>query len=95
MTDSPTESARLAPVDRVVAHEDKGEGFLLHLDTGCYYTLNRAGMAVWRALESGADPVAALRARYPTTPEADIARDVDVVLTEFQSARLVAPQSAR
>jgi hypothetical protein len=76
------------PAERVVAQEDGGEGFLLQLDTGRYYTLNRTGMVVWRALEAGTDPVDALRARYPAAPAGDLARDVEGVLAQLASAGL-------
>ncbi len=79
------------PANRVVAQEDGGEGFLLHLDTGRYYSLNRTGMLVWRAIEQGADPVQAVTGRYPSTPVADISRDVDSVISELSSADLIAP----
>ena len=82
----------MGPADRVVSHEEGGEGFLLQLDTGRYYSLNRTGMAVWRALETGSDPVEALRRRYPDAAADDVVKDVRTVLTSLESARLVAPR---
>lgn len=84
----------MQPADRVVAQEEGGEGFLLHLTTGRYYSLNRTGMLVWRAIEQGADPVAAVRTRYPAAPEADVTRDVEAVIGALSAAELVAAGSS-
>jgi hypothetical protein len=77
------------PAQRVVAQEDHGDGFLLHLDTGQYYSLNRTGMVVWQAIEQGSDPLALLQQRYPEAPADKLDRDIHTVLTQLVDAELV------
>jgi hypothetical protein len=82
------------PARRVVAQEDGGDGFLLHLDTGQYYSLNRTGMLVWQALANGTDPIEALRARFPDSPREQLDRDISTVLTQLADAHLIDVRSA-
>lgn len=84
----------LTPAEGVVAQEDGGELFLLHLATGHYYTLNRTGTVVWRALETGGDPLDAVRQRWPSVPDAQLSVDVDAVLEQLTKAALVVDASA-
>lgn len=84
----------LTPAEGVVAQEDGGELFLLNLATGQYYTLNRTGTVVWRALENGDDPLEAVRQRWPSVPDGQLTVDVDAVLTQLTTAALVVEGSA-
>ena len=65
--------AEVAPAEGVILHEQEGEAFLLHVPSGKYFGLNRAGLVVWKALEAGEDPVTKLGERWPDTP-ADVRR---------------------
>ena len=84
----------LKPAERVVAQEDGGELFLLHLDTGHYYTLNRTGLVIWQALEAGDDPLEAVRGRYPSVPVEQLTGDVAAVLDHLADAELVVDATA-
>jgi hypothetical protein len=79
----------MTPAARVVVQEDGGEGFLLNLDTGRYYSLNRTGVLVWRALTEGGDPVAMVQERFPAAPADQVQRDVKAVLDQLLDAALV------
>ena len=76
-------------MDGVVVQEDGGEAFLLHLGTGRYFTLNRTGLVVWRALEAGDDPVTSLGGRFPGQPHERLASDVATVVDSFRRAGLL------
>lgn len=73
----------------VVCHEEDGEAFLLHLETGRYYGLNPAGLVVWKALGAGEDPVAALRRRWPSVPEERCRADCEGLLESLREAGLL------
>jgi hypothetical protein len=75
----------------VLIHEEEGEAFLLHTRTGRYFGLNKAGVTIWRALEAGRDPVAALGDRWPDVPLADRTRDADALISHLLAAELVIP----
>ena len=70
-------------------HEEDGEAFLLHTATGRYFGLNRTGVTIWRALESGADPVDALGKRWPDVSVHDRQRDADALIDHLVRAELV------
>ena len=76
--------AELAPAEGVILHEQEGEAFLLHVPTGKYFGLNRAGLVVWKALVDGEDPIAKLGERWPDIPadvrRTDAARLVDALV---------------
>lgn len=72
----------------VVLAEDGGEAFLLHTMTRRYYRLNPAGLVLWRALESGADPHAALRGAFPALPGDQAARDAMAFVEALERAGL-------
>ena len=76
-------------VDGVLMHEQEGDAFLLHTATGRYFGLNRTGVAIWRALEEGADPVAALGERWPDVPVEDRRRDTEALINHLLEANLV------
>jgi hypothetical protein len=84
----------LATNDRVVVQEDGGDLYLLHLDTGRYFALNRTGLLVWQAVEAGDDPFVTVRDRYPTVPEDRLTADVTGLLDQLTAAELVHDVSA-
>lgn len=78
---------------RVVFTEmNDGTGLLLHLGTKLYFTLNRTGVHVWKALESAprsrAQLVDGLVARFECTPE-QVEADLSPLLDEMIGERLV------
>ncbi len=75
--------------DRVVVQEDGGDLYLLHLDTGRYFALNRTGLLVWQAVEAGDDSYVAVHHRYPSVPEDRLTADVAGLLDELTAAELV------
>jgi hypothetical protein len=80
-----------APVEDVLVHREEGDAFLLHVASGRYFGLNRAGLVIWDALVAGADPVAALRDRWPDIAPATCERDVGALIAKLQEAGLVEP----
>jgi Coenzyme PQQ synthesis protein D (PqqD) len=62
---------------------DDGSGVLLNLGSGLYYTLNRAGVIVWKAVGEGEWDVGALARRLCAVFE------VDRVEAEREAARLL------
>jgi hypothetical protein len=84
-------------VDGVILHEQEGEAFLLHVPTGRYFGLNRAGLVVWGALIDGEDPVAKVSSRWPdVSPEktrADVSSLVGA-LVEAGLARTTPPSDS-
>lgn len=75
--------------DGVVTAQDGGEAFLLDTGTRRYYRLNPAGAAVWQAIQTDTDPLAALAARYPTVERAELARDVVAICVTLTEAGLL------
>jgi hypothetical protein len=66
---------------------DDGSAVLLNLGSGLYYTLNRAGVVVWKSLGQGACDVSALVERLCATFEVDRAeaeREVIRLLGELK-----------
>lgn len=62
---------------------DDGSGVLLNLGSGLYYTLNRAGVAVWKALSEGKADISMLTQRLCAS------FDVDEIEAEREASRLV------
>lgn len=84
--------APLVPHPSVVCTVLDEGGVLLHLDTKFYYSLNRTGMAVWTALESGvADPAALAAAAGHGASAPGRAADVRAFLAELEKESLVEP----
>lgn len=81
-------------MEDVLCHEEEGEAFLLHVPSGRYYGLNPAGLTVWRALEAGQDPVAAVHLRWPATPEDVCQADTERLLDSLAEAGLIQPADA-
>jgi hypothetical protein len=75
----------------VLFHEEEGEAFLLHVPSGRYFGLNQAGVVVWKALEAGADPVAALQERWPHQERDGLASDTEHLLKMLEAAGLPVP----
>jgi len=77
---------------------DDGSGVLLHLDTKFYYTLNRTGVLVWKALRDGTastmDDLGARIAAEFRVEAAAAARDVTSLLDELAADGLVQPKPA-
>lgn len=69
--------------------EQEGEAFLLHVESGRYFGLNRSGVVIWRALEQGADPVEALAQRWPDLPLDVRKRDAEALLARLAETGLV------
>jgi hypothetical protein len=80
---------QLRVVDGVLIHEEQGEAFLLHSGSGRYFGLNKAGVTIWRAIERGEDPVAALGDRWPDVPLEARQRDTDALIEHLIAAELV------
>ncbi|MGH2759725.1 MAG: PqqD family protein [Actinomycetota bacterium] len=73
----------------ILMQEQDGDAFLLHTGSGRYFSLNRTGVAVWRALEAGADPVEALGERWPDVPLEVRRRDAEALIERLRGAGLV------
>lgn len=82
-------TGQVRTADGILMHEQDGEAFLLHSGTGRYFGLNQAGVTVWRALEAGADPVAALRQRWPDVEGDVLRRDAEALIDHLRAAGLV------
>lgn len=76
------------PADDVLLHEEEGEAMLLHVGSGRYFGLNRSGVVVWQALVAGADPVAAMLARWPDLDPAVCRADADALVEALIEAGL-------
>ena len=77
------------PAQDVILHEEAGEAFLLHVPSGRYFGLNRAGLVVWESLVSQGDPMAALSARWPAVSEQRLRADLTEVMAALEQAGLV------
>lgn len=62
---------------------DDGSGVLLNLGSGLYYTLNRAGVVIWKTLSAGESDVAELARRLCA------AFEVEVIEAEREARRLL------
>lgn len=74
-----------------------GTGVVLHLETKFYYTLNAAGVEVWKAVVAGALDSAAIAVRLSEAFEIDrdtATVDVDAVLGVMLEEGLVLRQSS-
>ena len=76
---------------------DDGSGVLLHLDTKFYFTLNRTGVVVWKALVERAEGASVatiaerLTATFRVTKEV-AEQDVERVLDQLRGDGLLAPR---
>jgi hypothetical protein len=87
-----------APNPQVLFTEiDDGSGVLLHLETKFYYTLNRTGVTVWKALKDGSSLTLSalgdqIAAKFLVDAEA-ATRDVVRLLEELRADGLVIDRS--
>ncbi len=93
MKPSVQNDTRFAAESRVVLTELKdGTGLLLHLGSKLYFTLNRSGMLVWKAIvrqeATRAELVRLLVDTFETT-SAQVEVDLDALLDEMLSEQLV------
>lgn len=72
----------------VILHEEDGEAFLLHVASGRYYGLNRAGLVVWNAIVAGQDPFSQLSATWPDRPADALRADADALVGQLVQAGL-------
>ena len=72
----------------VLLQEQAGDAFLVHLDSGRFFGLNRTGLIVWRALERGDNPLAAVEASWPDVDATTRRRDVDALVAALLRAGL-------
>ncbi len=82
----PVASVKIA--DGVLLQEQEGDAFLVHLDSGRFFGLNRTGLIVWKALESGDDPLAVVATRWPDVDATTRRRDVDTLVAALLRAGL-------
>jgi Coenzyme PQQ synthesis protein D (PqqD) len=76
---------------RVVHETIDGEVVMINLDTGCYYSLDNVGAAIWNRLDSGAslgEMVAWLASSYPSDRQ-EVEAAVEQLVTELQSEELI------
>jgi hypothetical protein len=86
----------LRPAESVlVAHLD-GESVLLDLESKHYYRLNESGSAIWRGVESGAEPRAiadALVSAFDVS-ESEARAAVEDLLADLKAKGLLVPKAA-
>ena len=73
----------------VLMHEEEGEAFVLDPGSCRYFALNNTGVVVWRALEAGEDPVAALGRRWPDVAPDKLRDDAAALISRLADAGLV------
>jgi hypothetical protein len=85
-----------APAPDVLAAHLRGEAVLLHVTEKRYFRLNESAACVWRALESGAQVDAMVRALEETFEvSADTARNaVETILADLEQVHLVTSSTA-
>lgn len=84
---------RLAPVGEIIVHEEEGDAFLLQVNTGKYYGLNRSGLEVWKALVSGLSPIDELAQKYPNRSRDVLQADADALIATLLKAGLLSEES--
>lgn len=77
-----------------VVHETiDGEVVIIHLDTGCYYSLDGVGALIWNRLDGGATMGEAgvwLGQQYPDS-QSEAASTIARLVTELQTEDLIVP----
>ncbi len=71
---------------------DDGSGVLLHLGSGLYYTLNQAGVVVWKAVGEGESDITTLAKRLCASFDVDMAeaeREATRLLSDLQKDGLI------
>jgi hypothetical protein len=79
--------------ERVVCEPVYAGVSLVALDSGSYYSLNRAGSLVWKCLENGMtkDRISALLSKAFGLDEREAKRDLSLFLGELCRDRLIVP----
>jgi hypothetical protein len=77
----------------VIIHEEEGDAFLLHVESGRYYGLNRSALVVWNAVVAGADPVDALTQKWPQRQPETLRSDAEALVTGLLNAGLITEQT--
>lgn len=81
----------------VMSETIEGEVIVINLATGTYYSLKKAGAAIWNTLEHGATPdevATAVEARFDAS-RAEILDAVRALLAELEGEGLVAAAAER
>lgn len=80
---------QVVPAGEVLVQLDEGEAFLLHVESGRYFGLNRTGVVVWQAIVHDDDPVAALARRWPGVAIDRHRADAEAFVDALRAAGLV------
>lgn len=83
---------KMIPSSDVLAAHLAGEAVLLNLADKSYYRLNETAALVWKEIESGSDRATILKLlldKYDVA-ETEASRELDVVLDDMISRKLVA-----
>lgn len=70
-------------------HEEEGDAFLLHVQSGRYYGLNRSGLEIWKAVINQRDPVDALVQRWPNRSCDAMRADADGLISDLVGAGIL------
>jgi hypothetical protein len=75
----------------------EGRLFILDVNTGKYYSLNRVGIAIWTGLELGRTKQELILHLLETfdVPEDKLAADIDALVTRLSELRLIEKISSR
>src|SRR5207249_1858461 len=84
----------VSPAVGVIVHQASGDAFLLHVESGHYFGLNRSGLVIWQAIVEGANAVDALAERWPDVSRATLEADVDALVASLRKAALVTDGTA-
>jgi hypothetical protein len=88
----PSEQRCVRPnVEELAVEVLQGEAILIHLGTGHYYTMDKAGAEIWQMIEGRrtvTEMVAMLSSRYHVSPDG-VRPDVHRILDELLAERLV------
>ena len=82
---------------KITSQTIDGEVVIINLDSGYYYSLDKAGACVWNALESG-DPLGSIIDRVASSFEGERAVIEDAVIKlidELQREELIAPDETQ
>jgi len=80
----------------VISEVIDGEAIILNFESGCYYSLNESGMAVWQAIQDGCNQQAmlsALHQRYHDVGD-EAASDLTEVLKLLELEQLIVPSDS-
>lgn len=77
----------------VISETIDDEVIILNFESGCYYSLNSSGMAVWAYLQEGrseGEILVKLRQRFPDADEG-VANDLSEILKQLVAELLIVP----